>query len=75
MGGVFRSEYPEDLGKVVRHAERFARVLAKMERERGAGAWAVGRSGELRAVVSCAIEDWRRGVSDKERTREAIRRT
>jgi hypothetical protein len=70
--GVFHGEYPDDLGKVVRHARRFADVLAKMERKGVPGDWVVGRAGEVRAIVSYFLEDWRNGVSEKDKTLEAI---
>jgi RNA polymerase sigma factor for flagellar operon FliA len=70
--GVFRAQYPKELRKVIGHAERFAKVLAELETESPGGAWVVGRSGELRAVVSCAIADWRAGTNNQEATRDSI---
>jgi RNA polymerase sigma factor FliA len=63
---------PEDLQKVVGHAERLAKVLATAERSRAPGAWVVGRSAELRAVVACALSDWREGRTDGDRTRDSL---
>jgi RNA polymerase sigma factor for flagellar operon FliA len=69
--GVFDGEYPEDLGRVVGHAKRLMKVLAKMERARR-DAWFVGRPGEIRGVVSLAIGDWRSGTRDSEATGRAL---
>jgi RNA polymerase sigma factor for flagellar operon FliA len=71
MANVTR-EYPEELQKVIHHAQRFAKVLSRMEEATDADPWAIGRSGELRAVLSSALADWRSGTSDKEKTRAEI---
>jgi RNA polymerase sigma factor for flagellar operon FliA len=72
MGGVFRGRYPRELGQVIGHAERLAKVLTRMEGKPAAGPWIVGRSGELRAVVSCAVADWRAGACDDDGARGRI---
>jgi RNA polymerase sigma factor for flagellar operon FliA len=68
---AFDGQYPRDLGKVVAHAKRLSKVLKKMERSRG-DAWFVGRSVEVRGVVSLALADWRSGANDTEKTGQAI---
>jgi RNA polymerase sigma factor for flagellar operon FliA len=72
MGGVFRGRYPRELGQIVAHAERLAKVLTRMEAKPAARPWVVGRSGELRAVVSCAVSDWRGGACDDDGARARI---
>ena len=63
---------PEELKEIVRHAERFARMLSRMEEEREGGSWAIGRSGELRALVSSSLADCRAGRSDRDKTHAEI---
>lgn len=69
--GVFRSQYPKDLAKVIQHVKRMMHVLNELERVR-TDAWFVGRSGELRGVVSLALTDFRSGASDAEAAGTAI---
>ena len=69
--GVFRSQYPKDLAKVIQHAKRMTCVLNELERVR-TDAWFMGRSGELRGVVSLALADFRSGASDTEAAGRAI---
>jgi RNA polymerase sigma factor for flagellar operon FliA len=69
--GVFRNQYPKDLAKVMQHAKRMTYVLNELERVR-TDAWFMGRSGELRGVVSLALADFRSGASDAEAAGRAI---
>src|SRR5579884_2552711 len=69
--GVFSAQYPGELHRIVAHARRFSEVLRELER-RSTSTWFVGRSGELRAVVSVAIADWRAGVRDAPATGDEI---
>jgi RNA polymerase sigma factor for flagellar operon FliA len=69
--GVFDGQYPHDLGRVIGHAKRLMKVLAKMERARK-DVWFVGRPGEIRGVVSLALADWRSGARDSEVTGRAL---
>ena len=72
--GVFRSSYPEDLREIIRHAERFADVLVKMEQgDKKVARWALGRAGEVRAVLSYMLSDWRDGKKDQGATCAAVR--
>jgi RNA polymerase sigma factor FliA len=64
-------QYPPDLAKVIRHAKRLMKVLAKMERSRR-DVWFVGRDTELRGIVSLALADWRSGTTDTETAGTAI---
>jgi RNA polymerase sigma factor (sigma-70 family) len=57
--------YSRELRKVLGHVDRLSKLLVRWESHQQAGAWVVGRSGELRAVVSCTITDWRKGVVDE----------
>lgn len=70
--GARAARYPQDLQKVIGHAGRLAKVLATVEESRRSGAWVVGRSAELRAVVAVALDDWRSGRSDGDRTRDSL---
>jgi RNA polymerase sigma factor for flagellar operon FliA len=53
------------LRKAINHAQRLAKLLVRMERtkspDRKAKAWLMGRAGEVQAVVSVAVRDWREG--------------
>jgi len=69
--GVLRSPYPKELGKVIQHVKRMTLVLNELERVR-TDAWFMGRSGELRGVVSLALADFRSGASDAEAAGRAI---
>jgi len=69
--GVFNGEYPEDLSRLIGHAKRLMKLLAKLERARR-DRWFVGRSTEVRGVVSLAIADWRSGTRDLELTGKNI---
>ncbi len=69
--GAWSGEYPPDLAKVIGHAKRLAKVLARLERHEP-DPWFVGRASELRGVVSLALGDWRAGTSDIEAARHAI---
>jgi RNA polymerase sigma factor (sigma-70 family) len=66
-----RPKYPQNLRRILRHAERFSKLLVRLEHEQK-GAWLVGRSGELRAVVSSAVADWRTRVFDDEQAAGAM---
>jgi hypothetical protein len=55
----------EYLEKAVAHAQRLMKLLTTMETRR-ADAWFLGRSTELRGVVSLALGDWRSGERDRE---------
>jgi len=68
-----KSQYPQDLRRILRHADRFARLLFGIERDERASPWLVGRSGELRAVVSSTVADWRSGLCDEANAIDAIR--
>jgi RNA polymerase sigma factor for flagellar operon FliA len=70
MGGV-QGPYPEDLASAVAHAKRLIKLLTRIERTRS-DPWFVGRSAEVRGVVSLALADWRSGASDSDQTRHAI---
>jgi RNA polymerase sigma factor (sigma-70 family) len=70
--GASSSQYPREFRKVLRHADRFSKVLVRLERDEQKASWVVGRSGELRAWVSCAIADWRAGVLDDDGALGAI---
>jgi RNA polymerase sigma factor FliA len=70
--GASSQQYPREFRKVLRHADRFSKVLVRLERDHQEASWVVGRSGELRALVSCAIADWRAGVLDHDGTIGAI---
>jgi RNA polymerase sigma factor for flagellar operon FliA len=70
--GASSPRYPRGFRKVLRHADRFSKVLVRLEGDEHAASWVVGRSGELRAFVSCAIADWRAGVLDHDRALDAI---
>jgi RNA polymerase sigma factor for flagellar operon FliA len=72
MSGVFGGEYPGELGQAIGHAKRFAKVLAKLEAEGQGSTWITGRAGELRAVVSCAVQDWRSGAQSEDGARRSI---
>jgi len=65
-------QYPREFRKVLRHADRFSKVLVRLERDEEEASWVVGRSSELRAWVSCAIADWRSGVLDNDGALGAI---
>jgi RNA polymerase sigma factor for flagellar operon FliA len=69
--GVFDGEYPQDLSRVLGHAKRLMKVLAKLERDRK-DAWFVGRAAEIRGVVSLALADFRSGARDIESTDKAL---
>jgi len=69
--GVFDGEYPEDLSRVIGHAKRLMKLLAKLERARR-DRWFVGRATEVRGVVALAITDWRSGARDLELTGKNI---
>lgn len=62
--GASSPRYPREFRKVLRHADRFSKVLVRLAGDAHAASWVVGRSGELRAFVSCAIADWRAGALD-----------
>jgi len=64
-------QYPPDLAKVIGHAKRLMKVLAKIERSRR-DVWFVGRDTELRGIVSLALADWRSGTTDTETAGTAI---
>jgi RNA polymerase sigma factor for flagellar operon FliA len=66
-----RPKYPQNLRRILRHAERFSKLLVRLEHEQK-GAWLVGRSGELRAVVSSAVADWRTRVLGDEQAAGAM---
>src|SRR5580658_9008446 len=70
--GAPRRQYPGEIRKVLRHADRLSKLLVRLERAQQTGTWVVGRSGELRAVVSCTISDWRAGVVDGNLALDAI---
>jgi RNA polymerase sigma factor for flagellar operon FliA len=70
--GAPRRQYPGEIRKVLRHADRLSKLLVRLERNEQAGSWVVGRSGELRAVVSCTIADLRAGVVDGNLALDAI---
>ncbi len=70
--GAPRRQYPGEIRKVLRHADRLSKLLVRLERNQQAGTWVIGRSGELRAVVSCTISDWRAGVVDGNLALDAI---
>jgi RNA polymerase sigma factor FliA len=70
--GAPRRQYPGEIRKVLRHADRLSKLLVRLERTQQAGTWVVGRSGELQAVVSCTIADWRAGVVDGNLALDAI---
>jgi RNA polymerase sigma factor (sigma-70 family) len=65
-------QYPPELQKTIGHAERLAKLLATLEAKPRAGAALIGRSQELRAVVSCAVSDWKAGAAGDEETRRSI---
>ncbi len=70
--GAPRRQYPGEIRKVLRHADRLSKLLVHLERTQQAGTWVVGRSGELQAVVSCTISDWRAGVVEGNLALDAI---
>ncbi|MGH7437878.1 MAG: sigma-70 family RNA polymerase sigma factor [Polyangiaceae bacterium] len=61
--GYSNGQYPQDLRKVVAHAQRLIKVLAEIERGRK-DAWFRGRAEELRGAMSLAVADWRSGARD-----------
>jgi len=64
------SQYPRaSQGQSSRESTR--KVLVRLERDERGAAWLVGRSGGLRAVVSCAA-DWRAGAMGHDRPLGAI---
>jgi RNA polymerase sigma factor FliA len=65
---------PEELRPLVQHADRLARFLRKMERDRTEDAWLIGRSKELRTYVHSAIADWHAGRFDSDGARADIQR-
>jgi RNA polymerase sigma factor (sigma-70 family) len=56
-----RTTDPLELRQALHHAERLAKRLSRLERDVPAVPWMVGRSGELRIVVSSTVADWRAG--------------
>ena len=69
--GASNGEVPRNRARVIGHAKRLAKVLARLERQE-ADPWFVGRASELRGVVSLALADWRSGASDADAASRAI---
>src|SRR5262245_17199581 len=64
-----RQDLPDALRRVVDHARRHAELLLRLERGQSSSTWLRGRAGEVRAMVSAIIKDWRRGATEEEAVR------
>jgi hypothetical protein len=70
---VYAKQYPSKLQGVVKHAERFAVLLAAAWTDREEGkVWLLGRQDEVELVVRTLVEDWEAGRVDEDGAASAV---